>query len=187
MSGRHVLSWYRKYGMGNQPSYIIVRTVAWRHIYYIIFSYISYTNWRLTRYAKLRVVHAPECRERFPLHWVQRKPLISDPDIQHGTCVTQVPWCTSGSLTRGGEENVPNLPGAYTIRNFTYLTKVPCPVRSKGTLLCEFAFLKLQILFETMHLIISLAKYDQLCPGINFPIEYRRMHMQSTVDMHTDN
>ena len=173
--------------MGNEPSYIIVGTVAWRHIYYMIFSYISYTNWRLTRYAKLRVVHAPGCRERFPRHWVQRKPLISDPDIQHGTCVTRVPWCTSGSLTRGGEENVPDLPGAYITRNFTYLTKVPCSVRSKGTLLSEFAFLKLQILFKTMHLKISLAKYHQLCRGLYFPIVYRRMHMQSTVDKHTDN
>ena len=41
-----------------------------------------------------------------------RKPLASDPDIHHGTCVTHVPWCMSGSLTRGGGENVPGIPGA---------------------------------------------------------------------------
>ena len=34
-----------------------------------------------------------ECRERFP-----PPPRVSDPDIHHGTCVTHVPWCMSGSL-----------------------------------------------------------------------------------------
>ena len=32
--------------------------------------------------------------------------------MYHGTCVTRVPWCMSGSLTRGGGENVPGIPGA---------------------------------------------------------------------------
>ena len=31
----------------------------------------------------------------------QRKPLVSDPDMLHSTCVTHVPWCMSWSLTRG--------------------------------------------------------------------------------------
>ena len=53
-----------------------------------------------------------ECRERFPRHRLQRKPLVSDPDMHHGACMTHVPWCMSGSLTRGGEENVPGIPGA---------------------------------------------------------------------------
>ena len=48
----------------------------------------------------------------FPRRRLQRKPLVSDPDMHHGTCVTHVPWCMSGSLTRGGEENVPGIPGA---------------------------------------------------------------------------
>ena len=26
---------------------------------------------------------------------------VSDPDMHHGTCVTHVPWCMSGSLTSG--------------------------------------------------------------------------------------
>ena len=42
-----------------------------------------------------------ECRERFPRHRIQRKPLVSDPGMHHGACVTHVPWCMSGSLTRG--------------------------------------------------------------------------------------
>ena len=42
----------------------------------------------------------------------QRKPLVSDPGMHHGTCVTHVPWCMSGSLTCGDGENVPGIPGA---------------------------------------------------------------------------
>ena len=32
--------------------------------------------------------------------------------MHHGTCVTHVPWCMSGSLTCGDRENVPGIPGA---------------------------------------------------------------------------
>ena len=38
-----------------------------------------------------------ECWERFPHHRLQRKPPVSDPGMHHGTCVTHVPWCMSGS------------------------------------------------------------------------------------------
>ena len=48
---------------------------------------------------------SPHCR-------FQRKPLVSDPGMHHGTCVTHVPWCMSGSLTCGDGENVPGIPGA---------------------------------------------------------------------------
>ena len=40
-----------------------------------------------------------ECRERFPRHRVQRKPLVSFPDMHHDMCVTHAPWCMPGSLT----------------------------------------------------------------------------------------
>ena len=40
----------------------------------------------------------------FPGHRLQRKPLVSDPDMHHGTCVTHVPWCMSVSLNRGRGE-----------------------------------------------------------------------------------
>ena len=56
---------------------------------------------------------------------LQRKPLVSDPGMHHGTCVMHVPWCISGSLTRGGE-NVPGIPGACATQNFTYLIRGPC-------------------------------------------------------------
>ena len=64
-----------------------------------------------------------ECRERFPRHQLQRKPLVSDPGMHHGTCVTHVSWCVSGSLTSGGGENVPGIPGACATRNFAYLVR----------------------------------------------------------------
>ena len=33
---------------------------------------------------------------------IQRKPLVSDPGMHHGTYVTHAPWCMSWSLTRSG-------------------------------------------------------------------------------------
>ena len=48
----------------------------------------------------------------FPRRQFQRKPLVSDPGMHHGTCVTHVPWCMSGSLTCDDGENVPGIPGA---------------------------------------------------------------------------
>ena len=56
-----------------------------------------------------------ECRERFPTRRLQRKSIVSDPGMHHGTCVTHVPWCISGSLTCGGGGNVPGIPGACAL------------------------------------------------------------------------
>ena len=67
-----------------------------------------------------------EWRECFPHHRLQRKPLVSDPGMHHGTCVTHVPWCMSGTLTRGGGENVP---GACATCNIAY--PVRDPLRSR--------------------------------------------------------
>ena len=50
----------------------------------------------LTRYVKLRVTHAPGMPGTF-----SPPPLVGDPDLHHGTCVTHVPWCMPGSLTSG--------------------------------------------------------------------------------------
>ena len=65
------------------------------------------------------------CRERFSRHRLQMKPVVSDPGMHHGTCVTHVPWCMSESLTRGGGENVPGIPGACATRNFTNPARGP--------------------------------------------------------------
>ena len=61
---------------------------------------ISWLHEPLARYVKLRVAYAPGMPGSFPHHW-QRKPLVSDPDMHHGTCVAHVPWCMLESLTRG--------------------------------------------------------------------------------------
>ena len=66
-----------------------------------------------------------EYRERFPRHRLQRKPLVSDHGMHYGTCITHVPWCMSGSLTRGGGENFPCIPSACTTRNSAYLVRGP--------------------------------------------------------------
>ena len=44
----------------------------------------------------MRVAHAPGIPGTF-----SPPPRVSDPDMHHGTCVTHVPWCMSGSLTSG--------------------------------------------------------------------------------------
>ena len=66
-----------------------------------------------------------EYRERFPLHRLQRKSLVSDSGMHHGTCVMHVTWCMSGSLTRSGGENVSGIPGACATHNFVYLARGP--------------------------------------------------------------
>ena len=55
-------------------------------------------------------------------HRLQRKPLVSNHGMHHGTRVTHLPWCVSGSLT-SGRENVPGIPGACATRKFTYLAR----------------------------------------------------------------
>ena len=50
----------------------------------------------LTRYAKLRVVHAPGMPGTF-----SPPPRVSDHDMHQGTCVTHMSWCMPGSLTSG--------------------------------------------------------------------------------------
>ena len=51
---------------------------------------------RLTRYGNLRVAHAPGMSGTFV-----PQPRVSNPDMQHGTCVTYVPWSMQGSQPSG--------------------------------------------------------------------------------------
>ena len=50
----------------------------------------------LARYVQFRVAHAPGMTGTF-----SPPPLPSDPDMNHGRCVTHVPWCMPGSLISG--------------------------------------------------------------------------------------
>ena len=82
----------------------------------------------LTRNVKLRVAHVSRMPRTFPPLPHQRKPQVSDLGMHHGTCVTHVPWCMSGSLTHGGGENVPRIPRACATRNLTFLAKGLMPI-----------------------------------------------------------
>ena len=84
-----------------------------------------------------------ECRERFLHHRLQRKLVVSDPGMHHGTCVKHVPWCMSGSLTSGGRANVPGIPGAGATRNFAYLVRGPLSLYIHGLLAdCKHCYSK---------------------------------------------
>ena len=68
---------------------------------------------------------AENALEQFARHRLQTKPLVSDPGMHPGTCITHVPWCMPGSLIRRGGEYVPGIPGACVTRKFTYLARGP--------------------------------------------------------------
>ena len=81
---------------------ILSNVMHWRHCSW------AYRG-PLTGYVKLRVAHAPGMPGRF-----SPPPLVSDPDVHHGTCVN-VPGRMPGSLTSvsfevDGGENSPAFP-----------------------------------------------------------------------------
>ena len=81
----------------------------------------------LTRYIQLCVAHAPGMPGTF-----SQPPWVSDPDMQHGTCLTPVPWCIPGLLTRGflwswRRGKLSCIPGACATHNFAYLVRDPWP------------------------------------------------------------
>ena len=79
----------------------------------VIFSLITLHPWASYQIRKVAgCACAVNAGNVFPRHRLQWKPLFSDPGMHHGTCVTHVPLCMSGSLTSGGGENVPGIPGA---------------------------------------------------------------------------
>ena len=90
-----------------------------RHWFLILVSRQFGCHGPLARYVKSQDVHGPGKRECFLGHTLQRKPIVSDPDMQHGTCIM------SGMLTRRGEENVSDIPSACATHNFVYLVRGP--------------------------------------------------------------
>ena len=95
----------------------------------------------------------------FPTRRLQRKPPVSDPGMHHGTCVTHVPWCMSGSLTCAGRENVPGIPQRMRTRNFTYLARGPSynfHYRSRWTV--KLSSLWYSNVFEKCHMICVILR-----------------------------
>ena len=76
----------------------------------------------LTRYVKLQVAHVPGMPGTF-----SPPPRVSDPDMYHGTF----------SFEAGDGKNVPDIPGACTTRNFTYLVRGPCEPQQPAMLQCR--------------------------------------------------
>ena len=59
----------------------------------------------------------------FSRRWLQSKPLVNDPGMHHGTCVTHAPWCMSGSLSLRGKFSRHSR--RMRTHNFTYLARGP--------------------------------------------------------------
>ena len=78
------------------------RILPKEHVYtencFIYFSYLEFHwpfPWASCQIRKIAGAHAPGMPGTF-----SPPPRVSNPDMHHGTCVTHVPWCMPGSLTR---------------------------------------------------------------------------------------
>ena len=67
------------------------------HVLLHIIKHLELTLWPVDRYVKLWVMYAPGILETFS----PPPPRVSDRDMHHGMCVTDVPWCMPGSLSSG--------------------------------------------------------------------------------------
>ena len=124
----------------------------------------------------------------FPRRRFRRKPLFSDPGMHHGTCVTHVPWCMSGSLTCGDGENVPGIPGACApailriwqeahaslVGQNTYLSAklTSSAIMRSVVIWCRFSFLS--SLFKSD----SQSAFLAFRGVINCPLEFRYFMMK---------
>ena len=104
---------------------LLISGITPRKLFVTACSKLHYLHGPFPRHAKLRVAHAPGT---FSRHRLQRKLLVND--LHHSKYVTHEPWCMSGSLTLGGGEKVPGIPGACASRNFPYLIRGSCGHRS---------------------------------------------------------
>ena len=84
------------------------RWVEYFKIFQISLSWASYQIRKISGMFPRHQLHTK------PPRTAPGKPLVSDGGMHHGTCVTHMPWCISGSLTRRGRETVPGIPGACT-------------------------------------------------------------------------
>ena len=110
-----------------------------------------------------------ECRKCFLLRRLQSKPLVSHPRMYHGTCVTHVPWCLSGSLNHSGGENVPDIPGACATRNLTHLARGPCP-----PFLCDIIVARLSNvgILENKSTLLTISRLWRYCGPSNYRFNF---------------
>ena len=92
----------------------------------------------------------------FPRRRIQRKMRVSDPGMHHGTCVTHVPWCMSGLLTRGGGENVPGIPGACAPATLRIWQEAHGDYNCMLCLLYRFCFICFIVLYVTILLCFNV-------------------------------
>ena len=87
------------------------RNILLQCVFYTILNHIFMIvcHGPLTRYVKLRVVHAPGIPGTFSPPPTSKEP-VSYPGMHHVTCVTHVGWGISWSLTRCGGETFPAFP-----------------------------------------------------------------------------
>ena len=90
---------------------------------------VSISIWASCQIQNIASAHAPGMPGNF-----SPPPQVSDPDMHHGTCCTQVPWCMPGSLASGflwsppRGKNVPGIPSACATHDFTYLVRGPLSI-----------------------------------------------------------
>ena len=105
-------------------SYVQIHTLQ-NHIKPSILAPVSSRcNGSVTRYVKLRVTRAPGIPGMF-----STPPRVSDPAMQHGTCVTHAPWWMLWSLNSGFLwSQWRGKPSRHSrrMRNFAYLVGGPC-------------------------------------------------------------
>ena len=75
----------------------------------LLLHYNDGTTWASYQIRKIAgCTCAGNARNVFPTHRLERKPLVSDPDMHHGTCVMHVPWCTCRDACR---DRLPSVAG----------------------------------------------------------------------------
>ena len=93
--------------------YAFLAIFLWGELMFIDGSMFTAASWASYQIRKIAgCACAGNAGNVFPHRRLRRKSLVSDPGMHPGTCVTHVPWCMSGSLTRAGGENFPGILGA---------------------------------------------------------------------------
>ena len=117
VSNQHIVN-TKKFWTHASTNLLGTATLERCYVHSVHYSYITFIRRVIGPWASYQIRKIAGCAcagnagNVFPRRRFQRKPLVSDPDMHHGTCVTHVPWCMSGSLTCGNGENVPGIPGA---------------------------------------------------------------------------